>query len=243
MFRSTTAARALLQAGVVLSALALVSTSFAQDAPAQPGQSNASADRPQAPPPPPVPNQQAAPGPPVQLEVNIEAPPCAGPCPSPVPPPPNAALPPVSYNYPRTHAPLQLKPHVLQLEHIKELAPPPGFVVRSQSRLGLVIAGSVVGGLSYLNSAVAGVAIDDGRGAPMAIPVIGPFVAMGTLGENGGARAGLMLAGLAQGAGLAMVVFGVAMPKTTLVRYETPNRDVSVEAKVYPGGVALSASF
>jgi len=132
---------------------------------------------------------------------------------------------------------------VIQLEHIKELEPPDGFVVREQPRLGLVIAGAVVGGLAYLNSSVVGVAIDDGRGAPMAIPVIGPFISMGTLGESGGARAGLMLAGLAQGAGLTMLVFGLAMPKTTLVRYETPKRDVAVEAKLHPGGVMLSTSF
>jgi hypothetical protein len=52
----------------------------------------------------------------------------------------------------------------------------------------------------------------------MYIPIAGPFIAIGTAEPDPGVAVGLAALGVAQLGGVAMIVAGLAFPKTTLVR-------------------------
>ncbi len=135
---------------------------------------------------------------------------------------------------------------------------PPGYSPREKPRIGLIIAGAVTLGVSYLFSVLA-FAVDDsvscdfdtGTGDacesdlwPLTIPVAGPFL---TLGTTGGAQEGLMiliLDGLAQVGGVAMLVLGLSSKKTVLVRNdlaEVQLAPLAVEGALR--GIALHGRF
>lgn len=116
---------------------------------------------------------------------------------------------------------------------------PEGYRVVRRSRRGLVIAGSIVGGIAYSSSVVAAVAIAEDDSAPLLIPVVGPWIMLATgsvkdracsdaelrdymdperCGDRSGTRAALALDGLMQVAGATMLTIGLAYPSTRLVR-------------------------
>lgn len=125
-----------------------------------------------------------------------------------------------------------------RLEHAPPLDTPPGYVPMEEIRYGWVATGTVLALSSWVTSAAVGIAL--GREASvLAVPVVGPYVAIGSISKQGGERAGLFLAGTAQTAGVVFILVGVLDKKTTLVRY------AGGEASwvPHPGGLGISASF
>jgi hypothetical protein len=97
---------------------------------------------------------------------------------------------------------------------------PPGYHVSTRVRKGPVIAGAVVFGLLYLFSTLAAAIdseVNSGSGGPLLVPAIGPFIQMGSTSDSIGTWA-LAVDGLAQTGGLALLIYGIAAPKTVLVR-------------------------
>lgn len=117
---------------------------------------------------------------------------------------------------------------------------PEGYRVVRKSRRGLVIAGSIVGGIAYGGSLVAATAADyEDESVALMVPVAGPWIMLALggaknrtcteselsdylrrdhCGDRSGARAALALDGLMQVAGAAMLTIGIAYPSTRLVR-------------------------
>ncbi len=136
----------------------------------------------------------------------------------PPPPPPQQAAPlgaPPASNYPAANG-----PRTLDWEPGETV--PPGYVPRTQIRTGLVIAGaSVFGGVWLLNVLAASIAIDtsQGQAIPLFIPILGPFIAMGTFRSLQATDVFfLALDGLVQAGGAAMLIAGIAVPRHQLVR-------------------------
>jgi hypothetical protein len=96
---------------------------------------------------------------------------------------------------------------------------PPGYHVESRVRVGLIVGGAVTFGTMYLLTALVAGLVDDGGGSAGAcyVPGIGPFIQMG---QADTATDGFLLAldGIVQLGGIAMLVAGIAAPKTELVR-------------------------
>jgi hypothetical protein len=97
---------------------------------------------------------------------------------------------------------------------------PQGYYPVKRMRTPLVVAGAITLGSLYLTSALGGAIASDsgaGSGKSLLVPVFGPFAMAGLQGSTTGGFV-LVLDGLGQAAGLTMLVIGLAMPKTTLVR-------------------------
>jgi hypothetical protein len=128
---------------------------------------------------------------------------------------------------------------------------PLGYRVVKQTRRGLVIAGSIVGGIAY-GFSIVGATSDDfnHKSGSLLVPVLGPWImlALGgakdvpstgycfdtsssSCGSRSGLRGVLVLDGLMQGAGAAMLIVGIAVPKTRLVR-----KDVTLSMLPMPLG-------
>ncbi len=135
--------------------------------------------------------------------------------PPPPPPPPAAPLPAQQADYPAANG-----PRTLEWEPGEPV--PQGYHPSTQIRTGLVVAGAVTfGSVWLLNALVASIGIDinQGQAIPLFIPVVGPFIAMGTFRSLQATDAFfLVLDGLVQAGGVAMLVAGIAVPKHQLVR-------------------------
>jgi hypothetical protein len=115
-------------------------------------------------------------------------------------------------------------------ERTDPTAPVPyGYHEEKRTRRGLVVAGSVLFAAMYTPVVVGGIAEasnggGDRKHAVMAVPVVGPIVELGNIGSCSYcgpaalALAGLVIDGIAQGAGLVMLIVGIARPETVLVR-------------------------
>ena len=145
------------------------------------------------------------------------------------PPPPGYGPPPDPYNYgvpPGT-------PQAGYIDDWEEGDPiPPGYRPDTRIRKGLVIGGAVTMGSLWLISVVIGGAgasveeADDALGDSdgihpedfymLMIPVAGPFIAMGTLEASGAGLAFLIIDGIGQAGGLAMLIAGIAAQETYL---------------------------
>ncbi len=116
---------------------------------------------------------------------------------------------------------------------------PPGYHPATRARAGLIAGGATLFGVPYLISVlVAAGNADSGNANAMYIPVLGPFIQMGSVKSgtqscvdgfcsySGGidpagvavADIFLVIDGVLQGVGVAMAVFGIAVPKTVLLR-------------------------
>lgn len=158
---------------------------------------------------------------------------------APAPPPEAAApaqpqYPPQGYpQYPPTYqqypvAPTPYPPPGMWPRYIKDWEEgqpiPYGYHPEKRARKGLVIPGAVVFGVAYLLSTL--VASEnhttyDGttdRYTALWIPVIGPFIQMGSSSNANGDSQMFFLDGVAQAGGLTMLVLGLAFPRTILVR-------------------------
>lgn len=126
---------------------------------------------------------------------------------------------------------------------------PPGYHPVERTRKGLVIAGTVTFTTLYFFSAIAALMDrDDGNHEAQAlfIPVAGPFIQMTkTDGNDNSLDVLLALDGIGQGAGLFMLIYGLASTKTVLVRNDVAKPTV----KVVPmrtatfSGLSLAGTF
>jgi hypothetical protein len=111
-----------------------------------------------------------------------------------------------------------------EISGYKEGAPvPPGYTPVERVRKGMIIAGgSIFAGL-YFFSALIAAAGEDAKGsggnevAALWIPGIGPFAQMANT-KSATANVFLAVDGVGQCAGIAMAIYGIASPKTVLVR-------------------------
>ncbi len=128
------------------------------------------------------------------------------------------------------------------MEYIEGSKVPDGYTKTERVRKGLVIGGAVTWGVSWLIAATAAASIDEeirDDTAPLFVPVVGPFIAMGTLEPEGAGRAALFINGMAQVAGAAMFIGGLAATKTVLVR--TGDTEVNVRPGV--GSLQFDGTF
>ncbi len=129
--------------------------------------------------------------------------------------------------------------------------PPPGYVLGSEPRGGLWITGLGVFGGAYLISALAGgTAASEGQeeAAPLLIPVVGPWVTVRTTDADSGLRSALVIDGIAQLAGVALFISGMAAQRDVFVRADTVARHEAVKPSmpkvgIGPGNVAVVGDF
>ena len=99
---------------------------------------------------------------------------------------------------------------------------PYGYHPETRARKGLVITGSVLFGVLYILSTLVAAANDDSysdnKYSALWIPVVGPFIQAGANNNGSGDNETFILDGLAQAAGVTMLVLGLAFPRTILVR-------------------------
>jgi hypothetical protein len=143
---------------------------------------------------------------------------------------------------------------------------PDGYQPESRIRKGLVIGGAVTLGASWLVTVVitaAGQSIQaaddelveaaggdadaDGRTADdwsvLYIPVAGPFVGVATLDASGGGLAVLLIDGVVQTGGLAMLIAGLAAQETRLVRIGDAEVRVAPVANAGEASLGLVGRF
>ncbi len=101
---------------------------------------------------------------------------------------------------------------------------PAGYHPATRVKKGWIIGGAVTFGTVYLITALGASVADaasNNSATPLFIPVAGPFIQMGNCGSGGCGPVGdfwLGFDGVVQGAGLAMLIYGIASPSTVLVR-------------------------
>jgi hypothetical protein len=132
---------------------------------------------------------------------------------------------------------------------------PAGYEQDTKIRKGLVIAGAVTFGTTWLFS-VAGASIlisarencsgcfySEGEAAVLYIPVFGPPIAIATLGADTAGATVLIVDGIAQAGGLTMLIVGLAARKNYLRRVGDGDWTVTPIAGAAMTGVSLSGSF
>lgn len=131
---------------------------------------------------------------------------------------------------------------------------PPGYHPQSRMRGGLIGGGFGLWGPLYLISAIGGAACIDGKvnGGMLLIPVAGPFLEIPNAGGNQGGAATaitfLLIDGIGQAAGAAMIIAGFTWPKWVLVRNdlgsgEKKTQAATLEPVVGPGQTGLKLTF
>jgi len=118
-----------------------------------------------------------------------------------------------------------------KLEYDEDRPIPPGYHLESSVRKGLVIGGAVTFGAVYLFNVLIAIpltAIDDDF-TPLYIPVAGPFVTIATEQSEGAGTTALAIDGVVQVGGLVMLVLGLALQKTELVRDDYYQEAIRVE--------------
>jgi hypothetical protein len=109
----------------------------------------------------------------------------------------------------------------------------PGYHPTTRIRRGLVIGGAVTFGTTYLLTAfTAAILVEGGSNngsiyGPLFAPVLGPFITIGTAHASGSGTFVLVLDGLAQTGGLAMLIAGLVAPKTALVRNDVAKTTIT----------------
>jgi hypothetical protein len=128
-----------------------------------------------------------------------------------------------------------------QITDWKEGEPvPDGYHPVEKTRTGLIVGGSVLFGTMYFFSVlVAAGGADANRGgtnpeAAMWAPAIGPFIQMAQPDSSATANVLLAVDGLAQSAGLIMLIAGLTSPKTVLMRNDLAKEDTKPMLKATP---------
>lgn len=159
---------------------------------------------------------------------------------------PGYGQPPPAYYAPPGYPGAPMGPKVLDYEEGDAI--PAGYRTGTRVRKGLVIGGSVMLGVGYLVTIMAagiGQAVNDiGNGGskdfgPLLIPVAGPFVGLATTHPSSGGAFGLVFLGTVQTAGLAMLIGGIAAPKTVLLRNEVGHVKFTVLPQIGAGTAGL----
>ena len=137
----------------------------------------------------------------------------APPVPAAPPPPPEYAYPPGYYAGP-PRAPLVIS------DWPEDEPAPPGYHRSMRMRRGPIIGGSILFGVTYTTTVLVAAALRDAGNSTygwLYLPAIGPLI---DLTNSGSATAStfLVLDGLAQSAGLALLIWGLTSPSPVLVR-------------------------
>ena len=131
---------------------------------------------------------------------------------------------------------------------------PQGYHSETRVRKGLVIGGAVPFGVFYLFSAMtAAIAHDANQNDPTAtsddalfIPAVGPFVQLAK-SDSYTAKFFCGLDGVVQTLGLAMAIYGLASPKTVLVRNDLGKNKIELHPAPFMGrnggGMGLVGTF
>jgi hypothetical protein len=139
---------------------------------------------------------------------------------------------------------------------------PNGYHKTTKIRTGLVIGGAVTFGVVYLITALTGALVSDigsavcstGDGSCsqgtrsaklLLIPVAGPFTLLGASSSATG-NFFLVLDGLAQAGGVAMLVAGIAAPRTVLARNDVSLLTLAPKPMTFGlhgAGMGLQGSF
>lgn len=116
-----------------------------------------------------------------------------------------------------------------RLEWSKGEPIPPGYTPSTEIRSGFVIAGAVTLGVTWIFGGIvpgiAGTAAGAGEFGVMFVPAVGPFIAMPVLAAAssgssglGAAYAILVIDGLAQSTGAALLLYGLLAQRDVLIR-------------------------
>lgn len=179
-----------------------------------------------APPPAPAPGESAASAAPPAGEARAARPPYP--------------YPPYPYAYPG----VPLTPPTLPYR--EDLPIPPNYRLDERSNKPLIITGLSLFGLAYgISLGVSTIVLSGGGSkneefAPLLIPVVGPFITMGTL-EN--ASATLALDGVTQSVGMLSLLIGIFATEKVLVRENPPASAMAPDVLVGPGSASLRWQF
>ncbi|HXI56327.1 MAG TPA: hypothetical protein VNO55_09725 [Polyangia bacterium] len=97
---------------------------------------------------------------------------------------------------------------------------PPGYHPETRMRRGSIIAGLITFGVPYLYSSLFAAAGEDANSSslrPLWVPVLGPFLEIAN-SHSAVADYALVLDGLTQGLGAGLLIYGIAYPRTVLIR-------------------------
>jgi hypothetical protein len=178
--------------------------------------------------------------------------------PPPPPPPPGSVAPNGQYVAPlqQTTQPTYVPQSVAlsgprMIKDWDETQPiPMGYHAETRVRKGLIISGAVMLGVAYLYSALtAAIGADIYRGsgqnnpvAALFVPVAGPFIEIGYSGSATG-NVLLVIDGLLQASGAAMIIGGIAAPKMVLVRNDLGSMSLTPLSVPHGTGMALTFNF
>jgi hypothetical protein len=179
---------------------------------------------------------EALPSTPAAPPAAVQAPPAGyAPPPAGYAPPPAGYAPPPGYAAPPSYGYAARAPEGPATLPYKDGYPiPDGYHPELQMRKGLIIGGAVTFGAMYLIPAAATLTSND---KSLLVPIAGPFIELGHLdfssgGENHGfaqlAAVVLVIDGLAQTAGAAMLLAGLTTRKEVLVRNDVAEATVRV---------------
>ena len=138
------------------------------------------------------------------------------------------------------------------LDYVEGDPIPEGYKVDTKLRTGLVVGGAVTLGVLWGITAIAGgvgasvegeIDGDTDQFIPLYIPVAGPFVAIDTMDAAGAGVAVLIIDGVAQTAGLAMFIAGLAAPKDVLRRTTVAGISWQLTPSHRGFGVGLDGTF
>ena len=142
--------------------------------------------------------------------------------------PPAYGPPPIQGASPWTFGATPAAEPPLRIDYEPGDAVPRGYAPTTTPRWNLVKAGAATTLTLWGLSMIVGSTLDVDRSAPhdagsrtwapMFVPVVGPWIAIETGGARDTAAAALVVDGIAQAFGLALVAAGFAMPKRELVR-------------------------
>jgi hypothetical protein len=180
----------------------------------------------------------------------------AQPPPGYAPPPPGYGQPPPGYYPPPGYPPYGQPPRdtrPIKMDYEEGDPIPQGYHVRTKVRAGLIGGGAgMIGGLwiiSIIAGAIgnAGHELTDGDEpwTPMYIPVVGPFITMGTAARDLSSAGHALLAidGIIQVGGLAMIVLGAVLPKKELIRDDLGAKNFKIAPVVTGNGLGLVGTF
>ncbi len=189
-------------------------------------------------PPPPVPGQQAPP--PI-------LPPPAPPSAAPSNGAPGQMAPWSAPGYPAPGYPQAMLIGPSRLPYGENEPVPPGYAIQTRPRMGMAKAGIATFAPLYALSALFGGLYlgnesgDASKYGPMIIPVIGPFVTMGTSDDSDG-NLFLLLDGVGQLTGAALFVAGMLSEEKYLAR-KTAGLNLRPEVFISPKSVAMRWEF
>jgi hypothetical protein len=132
-------------------------------------------------------------------------------------------------------------PAPTELRYVEGRPIPAGYHLETRPRKGLVVAGPIVFGVPYFLSLSVAASSKYNPDRWLYAPVVGPFIDLASrkeecspsgggngvvtyynCGDDSTTRFFLMFDGLMQVSGMAMLIFGLALPQSVLVRDDAP---------------------